>query len=236
MQDNMRLSKFLAEAGIASRRKSDDIIRSGIVKVNNIVVLEPYYQVIPDVDIVTISNNAIYIKERKYYYALNKPINYLSDLNFSDDRNLARNLIPTDAYIFPVGRLDYDSEGLILFTNDGALANRIMHPRYGVEKEYLVKLKGVLTADGIESIRKGLMIDDSMVTVFSVSETRRSAHNTWYKFVLREGKNRIIRKIADALGHPVLRLRRVRIGHVKLGDLKPGHFRELSAREIEPFK
>ena len=236
MQASIRLSKFLAQAGIASRRKSDDIIRSGVVKVNNIVVIEPYYQVKPDNDVVTICDNSIYLKQKKHYYALNKPVNYLSDLNFADDRSLARSLIPADAYIFPVGRLDYDSEGLILFTNDGELANRIMHPRYRVEKEYLVKLKGVLTREDIELVRNGLKIEESIVSVLSVSETRRSAHNSWYRFVLQEGKNRIIRKIADALGHPVLRLRRVRIGHVKLADLKAGHFRELSEREIELFK
>jgi 23S rRNA pseudouridine2605 synthase len=124
----------------------------------------------------------------------------------------------------------------MLFTNDGALANRIMHPRYGVEKEYMVKVKGLLTDGDIEAVRKGLLIDEAIVTVLSISETRRSGHNSWYKFVLHEGKNRIIRKIADALGHPVLRLRRVRIGHIKLGDLKPGKFKELAEDEIEPFK
>jgi 23S rRNA pseudouridine2605 synthase len=236
VSDVIRLSKYLAQAGTASRRKSDEIIRSGIVKVNNIVVLEPYYQVRPDIDVVTIRNDTVYIEHRKYYYALNKPINYISDLNFSDDRDLARNLLPIDAYIFPIGRLDYDSEGLILFTNDGELANRIMHPRYGVEKEYLVKLKGVLTDEDVKSVRNGLMIEGFIVNVLNISETRRSAHNGWYRFVLQDGRNRIIRKIADALEHPVLRLRRVRIGHIRLGDLKPGCFRELSESEIEPFK
>jgi 23S rRNA pseudouridine2605 synthase len=236
MPDAIRLSKYLAQSGVASRRKSDDVIKSGLVKVNNIIVLEPYYQVKPDVDLVTIGNNRVCLKQKKVYYALNKPINYLSDLAFSDDRKLARSLIHTDDYIFPVGRLDYDSEGLILFTNDGEVANRIMHPRYGVEKEYLVKVQGVLSAEDIESVRNGLLIEGSVINVLNISETRRSTHNGWYRFVLQEGRNRIIRKVADALGHPVLKLRRVRIGHIRLGDLKPGHFRELSEHEIEPFK
>jgi 23S rRNA pseudouridine2605 synthase len=232
----IRLSKFLSQAGVSSRRKSDDIIRSGQVKVNNIIVLEPYYQVRPEIDLVTIGNNSIFLATKRYYFALNKPKNYLSDLNFADDRNLARKLIPIDAYIFPVGRLDYDSEGLMLFTNDGELANKIMHPRYGVEKEYVVKFKGTLTRSDLESVKKGLTIDGSVSPVLSISKAGLSDDNSWYSIILQEGKNRIIRKIGDALGHPVLRLKRVRIGHIKLGGLRPGTFREVSELEIQPFK
>lgn len=236
MQETLRLSKYLAIAGVASRRKCDVIIRSGAVKVNNITVKEPFTQVSPDIDSITINNCIVYLPGKKSYYALNKPRNYLSDLNFSDDRSLARSLIPTDVYLFPVGRLDYDSEGLILFTNDGVLANKIMHPRYGVEKEYLVKLKGHLREEDLKSVQCGLMIDGSIAKVSNISEIRRSVYTSWYRLVLLEGRNRIIRRIADVLGHPVLKLKRVRIAHITLGDLKSGHFRELSEREIRAFQ
>ena len=233
MEDGIRLAKFLAQAGISSRRKCDEIIRSGHVRVNNITVIEPYHLVNPQVDSVSIGNKKITGAAIKYYFALNKPINYLSDLNFADDRNLARNLIPIDEYIFPVGRLDYDSEGLMLFTNDGELANKIMHPRYGVEKEYFVKFRGVLNKSDIEAVSLGISIDGSVTHVLKIAEIRRSAQNSWFRIVLREGKNRILRRIGDHLRHPVLRLRRVRIGTIELGNLKPGEFRELSKGETE---
>ena len=239
MNDPVRLSKFLAMAGLSSRRKSDGIIRSGMVKVNNINVIEPYHMVEPDVDVVTIDNKAISLERRKYYFAVNKPVNYLSDLNFSDDRKLARSLIPIEVYIFPVGRLDYGSSGLMLFTNDGTFADRIMHPRYGVEKEYLAKLKGSLKASELEAVRSGLKIDGTVARFRSISEVRRAPGqdgNAWYRIILQEGRNRIIRKMADAIGHPVLRLKRVRIDGIELGSLRSGTFRELSERETRPFR
>ncbi len=239
MHDTLRLSKFLALGGVSARRKADEIIKSGRVKVNSIKVLEPYYQVNSEIDVVTVDSKKVLLERKKYYFALNKPVNYLSDLNFSDERKLARNLIPTEAYIFPVGRLDYASEGLILFTNDGAFANRIMHPRHGVEREYVVKLKGTLTESELEAVRKGLTIEGVVARVRAISEVSRTAdrnNNAWYKVVLEEGRNRIIRKIGDSIRHPVLRLKRVRIDGIKLGKLRPGTFRQLTWREIEPFR
>jgi len=129
-----RLSKFLSNSGIASRRKCDNIIISGRVKVNNIIVLEPFYKVLPDTDKVTIDNHTVKPLLKTIYLALYKPVNVISDLVSEKSRHNARSLISIKTYLFPVGRLDYNSEGLILFTNDGNFANKIMHPNYRIEK------------------------------------------------------------------------------------------------------
>jgi len=150
-----RLSKYLSNSGVASRRKCDDIIKSGRVKVNDITVLEPFYRVLPSKDNVTVDNCTLNTNNNPLYIALYKPVQYLSDLVSEKNRKVTRTLIPIKTYLFPIGRLDYNSEGLMLFTNDGDFANRIMHPRYGVEKEYLAKFKGIISDDLLYEIRKG---------------------------------------------------------------------------------
>lgn len=226
-----RLSRFLSRNGIASRRKCDDLIKSGHIKVNNSVVIEPFYRVDGHIDSITIDNYAIKFNKVPLYYALYKPKRYLSDLVPQGSRLVARSLIPSTDYLFPIGRLDYDSEGLMLFSNDGDIANIIMHPRFGIEKEYLVKLKGVLHDYDLNLFTKGVLIGEYVYKVSSIKFVKLSDSNTWYRIILREGKNRMIRKIASKVGHPVLKLIRVRIGPIKLGLLKPGDYRNLS--EIE---
>ena len=226
-----RLSKYLSNKGLASRRKCDDIIKSGHVKVNDITILEPFYRVLPNKDKVTIDNCSLNNHINPFYIALYKPIQYLSDLVSEKNRKAARSLIPIKTYLFPIGRLDYNSEGLMIFTNDGDFANRVMHPRYGVEKEYLAKFKGVLSDDLLYEIRKGLLIEDFFYRVDSIKFVKTSFSNSWYDIVLKEGKNRMIRKIGSKIKHPVLKLKRIRIGSVKLGFLKPGEFRMLTERE-----
>ena len=226
-----RLSKYLSNSGIASRRKCDDIIKSGRVKVNDITVLEPFYRVLPNKDNVTVDNRTINTNNNPLYIALYKPVQYLSDLVSEKNRKVTRTLIPIKTYLFPIGRLDYNSEGLMLFTNDGDFANRIMHPRYGVEKEYLAKFKGIISDDLLYEIRKGLLIENSVYRVDSIKFINLSFSNSWYNIILKEGKNRMIRKIGSKIKHPVLKLKRIRIGPVKLGNLKPGEFRLLTDKE-----
>jgi len=134
--------------------------------------------------------------------------------------------------IFPVGRLDYNSEGLIIFTNDGDLANTIMHPKHGVEKEYLVKFKGTLNNNEILRMKKGISVEGDMYKVKSVKYVRLSMKNAWYSVLIDEGKNRMIRKIGNAINHPVLKLKRIRIGNLELGDLKPGEYRFFDKKEL----
>jgi 23S rRNA pseudouridine2605 synthase len=226
-----RLSKYLSNSGIASRRKCDDIIKSGRVKVNDFTVLEPFYRVLPNKDNVTVDNRTLNTNNNPLYIALYKPVQYLSDLVSEKNRKVTRTLIPIKTYLFPIGRLDYNSEGLMLFTNDGDFANRIMHPRYGVEKEYLAKFKGIISDDLLYEIRKGLLIENSVYRVDRIKFINLSFSNSWYNIILKEGKNRMIRKIGNKIKHPVLKLKRIRIGPVKLGNLKPGEFRLITDKE-----
>jgi 23S rRNA pseudouridine2605 synthase len=226
-----RLSKFLSNSGVASRRKCDEIIKLGHVKVNDIIVLEPFFRVLLNKDKVTVDNCSLNTRNNLIYIALYKPVQYLSDLVSETNRKVTRTLIPIKTYLFPIGRLDYNSEGLMLFTNDGDFANRVMHPRYGVEKEYLAKFKGVISDDLLYEIRKGLLIENSVYRVDSIKFINLSFSNSWYNIVLKEGKNRMIRKIGSKINHPALKIKRIRIGPVKLGDLKPGEFRLLTDKE-----
>jgi 23S rRNA pseudouridine2605 synthase len=230
--ETVRLSVFLARCGVASRRKSDDIIASGTVRVNNTVIVHPYYKIDPEKDSVTIGSLKVESSKRYVYIALYKPVGCLSDLADKRNRKLARTLLKEEERLFPVGRLDYSSEGLILFTNDGAFANRVMHPRYEVEKEYLVKLKGRPTADTLKNVLKGVLVDGEPYRFDLIEPVRVEKVNTWYRVVVHEGKNRMIRKVADAISHPVLSLKRVRIGPVRLGALQPEQYRLLTEREV----
>jgi 23S rRNA pseudouridine2605 synthase len=230
-----RLSKFLSTSGVASRRKCDDIIEAGHVKVNDVVVLQPFYRISVDQDKITVDNHTINSANKLIYIALNKPNQYLSDLVSERNRKDARSLISIKTYLFPVGRLDYNSEGLMLFTNDGDFANKVMHPKYEIEKEYFVKFKGILSDDVLSEMRKGLYIEGSMYQVTAINFIRTSFSNSWYNVVLKEGKNRMIRKIGRQIKHPVLKIQRIRIGPVKLGNLNPGEYRFLTDKEINYF-
>ena len=231
-----RLSRFLARNGVASRRKSDDFIAAGRVRVNGNVVCDPFYAIDPSRDRITIDGSPVQTNLFFFYVVLNKPVGYLSDLADPRGRRLARSLIDLSARLYPVGRLDYNSEGLMLFTNDGDLANKISHPRYAVTKEYLVKIEGTLTSDERQRMRAGLKIDNDVLRVISVTPVKENPTTVWYRIVVAEGKNRMIRKMCAALHHPVVRLRRVRIGTIHLGSLKPGQYRLLTSQEIEQIK
>ncbi len=230
-----RLSKFVARAGVASRRKADEIIQSGRVKVNGSTVIDPAQSVDATVDHITLDNVPIKLPTKAYYVALYKPVGYLSDLSDPRRRKIARDLIRIQAPLFPVGRLDYNSEGLMLFTNDGDFANRITHPRNEVEKEYLVKLTGMLTEADLTLVTRGLKIDGQIFKVRSIRFIKGTAKNAWYDIVVTEGKNRMIRRIAQAISHPVLKLKRIRIGTVTLGELKPGEYRVLDRNSVKRY-
>ena len=229
-----RLSKFVARSGAASRRKSEEIIRSGRVTVNGRTVTDPARPVDAAGDEVSLDGRPIRPAARRYYVALYKPAGYLSDLadTRGRSRRLARHLIKVEAALFPVGRLDYNSEGLMIFTNDGAFANRFIHPRYGVEREYHVKLSGRLNPEELRRMTTGVSVEGDVLRVRSIWPLRQTEKNAWYRVVVAEGKNRMIRRMAGALSHPVLRLRRVRINGITLGGLKPGEYAFIEPRVI----
>lgn len=234
-QDSIRLSKFLAHAGVSSRRKADEIIKSGRVTVNNLVVLEPFLPVRPDLDVVSVDNKTVKYHVTYKYIALYKPPGYLSDLKDKQNRKLARALLSDKERLYPVGRLDYQSEGLMLFTNDGAFAQRVMHPRYEVEKEYLVKIKGKLDPEELQKLVDGVLLQGDRCALDLIRLMREEKQNGWYRVTIHEGKNRIIRRAMEAISHPVTRLRRIRIGPVLLGTMQPGERRHLTSREIGFF-
>ncbi len=219
-----KLERFLSRHGVASRRKTSAIVASGRVRVNGHVVLDPLRTIDSETDAVSVDNRVVAPALHYYYIALNKPAGYISDLADPRGRPLARSLIRLGAPVFPVGRLDYNSEGLLLFTNDGDFANRMMHPRYGVEKEYHAKLTGRLTPDEEARLRAGVRIDRLVYRVKDLAVLRSTDKNTWYRITITEGRNRFIRRIAEVVHHPVIRLRRVRIDGIRLGSLKPGEY------------
>ncbi len=221
-----RLSKFIAHSGLASRRKAEEIIKAGRIRVNGVVVVDPYRRIVPGADTISLDNgNIAGTTKKQYYVALYKPVGYLSDLADPRGRRLARELIDLEAPLFPVGRLDYNSEGLMIFTNDGDFANSIMHPRYEIEKEYVVKLSGRLTYQEMHRMTTGLPVQGQTYRVKSITPIQETAKNAWYRVTIIEGKNRMIRKMAEAIHHPVLKLKRVRIDGITLGTLRPGEYR-----------
>jgi len=227
-----RLSKFIAHSGLASRRKAEQIIKAGRIRVNGAVVVDPYCRIVPGADVISLDNENIARATKKHYYvALYKPVGYLSDLADPRGRRLARELIDLEAPLFPVGRLDYNSEGLMIFTNDGDFANSIMHPRYEVEKEYVVKLSGRLNPEEMHRMAIGLPVEGQTYRVKSIAPIQETAKNTWYRVTIIEGKNRMIRKMADAIHHPVLKLKRVRIDGITLGRLRPGEYKFIAPHE-----
>lgn len=230
-----RLSKFIARSGVASRRKAEAIIANGRVKVNNETVLEPFHDIDPDKDHVIVDDVIISADraQKKFYVALHKPRGYLSDLADAKGRPLARDLITIPGRLYPVGRLDFASEGLIIFTNDGDFAQKVLHPRNQIEKEYLVKMQRPLHPREIELLTTGRRIEGMMYRLCSVRLASLTEKNGWYIITATEGRNRLIRRLAESVGHYVLRLRRVRIGPVMLGSLRPGMYRHLTRVEVE---
>lgn len=225
------LVRFLSRVGQYPRRQAESLIHEGRVKINGIPASSLSAQVGPDDD-VTCDGAPLKAQAIKVYIALNKPDGYISDLKDPKGRRLARNLIKHDLRLFPVGRLDYHSEGLMIFTNDGDLANEVMHPSHGVTKEYLVKFKGLLDRDTTGKMKRGIVIDGVVCRAETVRLAKRSQANVWYTIVVNEGKNRMIRKMGEAVGHPVLKLIRVRIGRLNLRDLKPGEYRHVERSDI----
>jgi 23S rRNA pseudouridine2605 synthase len=237
-----RLQKLLAQAGVASRRHAEELIVAGRVRVNGKVVTELGAQADPERDTILVDNQPVTI-ESKAYIILNKPRGYISDRDDTADLKTALDLVPDGRRLFAAGRLDLLSEGMLFLTNDGELANRLTHPRYEHEKEYLALVYGAPDERTIERLEKGILYDGEWMRADNAERAGRSQEygeagrdETWLRIVLHEGKKRQIRHMCAALGHPVKRLIRVRMGALRLGHLKPGEWRKLSRDEIEQLK
>ena len=228
-----RLQKLIAERGYTSRRKAEELITQGKVKVDGIVIKELGTKVEDDVDI---EIDGQHLKnEDKVYFLLNKPRGYISAVSDDKNRKVIVDLIKTDYRIFPIGRLDYDTTGLILLTNDGELANILMHPKNNVEKTYIAKIEGILTPYELNILKKGIVIDGikCIPTRVKVRKRDKNKNTDLVEISIVEGRNHIIKNIFDKIGHPVIKLTRIKYGFLELGTLKSKEYRLLCKEEIK---
>lgn len=229
-----RLQKVMAHAGVASRRESEKLIAAGRVKVNGEVVRELGYKVSNN-DRIEVDQVPIY-KEEPVYYVFYKPIGVISAVKDDKDRKVVTDFFPgIEQRIYPVGRLDYNTSGLLLLTNDGEFANTLMHPRYEINKVYVAKVEGVITGEERKQLERGVEIDGvktapAQAKILSVDKDKKT---TIIELVIHEGRNRQVRKMLEAVGHPVTKLKRERYGFLDLKGLKPGDSRTLLKHEIE---
>jgi 23S rRNA pseudouridine2605 synthase len=229
---DQRLQKVLAAAGIGSRRDCEEYIREGRVEVDRKVITELGTKVDPLRQEIRVDGEALR-QPKRLYFAINKPEGVLTTNYDPTGRPRVIDLVPTDERVFAVGRLDRASEGLILVTNDGEFANRITHPRYGVEKTYLVRVAGQPQAEDLAKLQKGVYLSDGFCRVQSITVKSKHGRSTDLLMVLNEGRNRELRRVLAKVGHKVLRLKRIAVGSIKLGDLEPGAWRRLLPAEIE---
>ena len=232
----VRLQKVLAQAGIASRRACEVLISEGRVEVNSEVVLEQGRRVDPERDVIRVDGARIPPPRRHRYLALNKPRGVVATMDDPEGRRTIADLLDTrqlrNERLFHVGRLDTDSEGLLIMTNDGDFAQRLAHPSYEVPKTYVAEVAGVVSEQTLKRLRRGITLEDGPVRPTSVKIVSSVGDKTLLKITLQEGRNRIVRRTMEAVGHPVRRLSRIGIGPVRLGNLKVGEYRELTREEL----
>lgn len=239
-----RLQKFLARCGVASRRHAEELIRAGDVVVNGRVVSELGVRVDPERDIVRVRGQRVQAEQRLLYLALNKPAGVVTTVSDPQGREVVLDLLPPrwrDQRVYPVGRLDQYTEGLLLLTNDGDLALKLTHPRYALPKEYSVLVRGRPDAEALASFERGILLPgDKRPTAAARAWILRPGddepNTTWVAAEIHEGRNRQVRRMFDVLGYHVLQLRRVRIGPLTLGNLKSGEIRALSATELAALR
>ena len=229
----MRINKFLSSLGIASRRAIDKYIEEGRIKVNGVIASTGID--VTEEDEIYIDNKKIETNriEEKVYFMLNKPLEVLSASSDDRGRKTVVDLIKTDKRIFPIGRLDYMTSGLILLTNDGELFNRLVHPKSEIYKKYYIKVFGEVKKEEIEELKKGVLLEDGKTLPAKVSGIKYDKNKTSMYISIREGRNRQIRRMIEKFEYKVLMLRREKIGELSLGDLPEGKYRELTKEEVE---
>jgi len=221
----MRLNKYIASHTKHSRRSADELISKGKVLING--QLATLGQQVEDEDIVTVRGKNLGEPAKLLYYLVHKPTGYISTTSDPDGRRTVMSLVPTTERLYPVGRLDYDSEGLILLTNDGELTNRLTHPKFRTEKTYRVLVKGLPTKQSLNKLESGVFIDGVKTSPAKVTIVEKQDGKTWLEIIIHEGRNRQIRKMCHVVGHPVVRLIRLKLGSYELGDLKPGESKKV---------
>lgn len=233
----MRLNKILAEAGLASRRGSERLLVEGRVAVNGQVVTAPGATADPHRDRIEVDGKPLPPPQPKRYLLLHKPRGYVTSRHDPQGRPVVLSLVREErARLFPVGRLDFDAEGLLLLTNDGELAHRLLHPRFGVPRVYEAEVAGRISPDALGRFRQGVVLEDGVAKAADVRLLRRTRATTWLRLTFTEGRYREVKRFCAALGHRVVRLRRVRFGPLRLGRLAPGAVRPLSPAEVRRLR
>ena len=232
----IRLNKYLASAGVASRRKCDELITLGKVKVNGKVITKLGLQIDADKDEIEFEGTIVYPAEKKLYIVLNKPVGFVSTVKDEHDRKTVIDLLPIEERVFPVGRLDYDSTGVLLLTNDGALSHRLTHPSYEIEKTYYVLLDRVITAKDLYHIEHGILLDGKKTHPCKASQVRVYDNCSLLSISIHEGRNRQIRRMFETLEYEVQELDRIRFANIDLTGLKRGEWRHLSKSEVTKLK
>ncbi len=236
-KEPVRLQKFLADAGICSRRKAEELIKAGRVKVNGKLVREMGIKVVPGKNRVYVDERQVAVPKSHTYIALNKPRGYLSTVRDPYGRPTVMDLIPkVRERLYPVGRLDFDSEGLVLMTDNGSLTYRLLHPSHKVPKRYLVTIRGRLSKKDISTLESGVEIDGKRTQPCKITTIGRTRGKSVVEVELKEGRKRQIRRMFEMIGHPVVRLKRIKIGPLELGNLGPGKWRHLTNEEVKALK
>lgn len=233
----MRIQKFLSESGTASRREAEKLILAGKVSVNGKVVKELWTQIDPEKDIVSLDNKTVEKQEERVTLILFKPRGYVTTLKDEKGRRSVSDLIKDiPIRVFPVGRLDLNTDGLIILTNDGEMAQMISHPRYGCEKTYVAKVSGIPEQKTLKRLAKGIMLDGEMTLPAVLNMGKKLGNSCYIEITIKEGKNRQVRQMFESVGYPIRKLRRVRIGPLTLRNMKPGEYRFLSDKELKTLK
>lgn len=233
----VRLQKLIAGTGMASRRKAEELITSGRVTINGSVVTELGTKVDPDRDHVKVDGKHLRAAQPYVYLILNKPKHVMSTLDDPEGRPTVKNFLHgVTVRVFPVGRLDFDSEGLMLLTNHGDLAQALLHPRYHVPKTYLIKVKGVLDDAKIEALERGVKLEDGFTAPAKVVKISKAESNSWLEMTIHEGRKHQVKRMIEAVGHSVIKLTRIRMGPLLLGDLASGEYRFLTDREANRLR
>ncbi|MEJ8555457.1 pseudouridine synthase [Tepidibacter sp. Z1-5] len=233
----MRLNKYMALCGVASRRKSDELIKNKKVKINGKIVEELGMNVDENQDTVEVDGKIINLEQKNLYILINKPEGYVTTVKDQFNRKTVLDLVKdVHERIYPIGRLDYETSGLLILTNDGDLTYRLTHPKHEVVKTYLARLKLVPDKIKIKQFESGLKIDDYITAPAEFKIIKKEEKQSMCEIKIHEGKNRQVRKMCKAIGHPVLSLKRIAIGNIQLGNLKVGEYRNLTQKEINYLK
>lgn len=232
----MRINKYIAGTGLTSRRKAEDLVLNGNVKVNGAVVKELSFQV-QEGDVVEVNGRPIFLEDKKVYYAFNKPCGVVTTMADEMDRiTVAQYFTEIEERVVPVGRLDINTSGLLIVTNDGEFANKMTHPSHEIEKVYLALVRGVLSDKKTNMLRRGLVIDGRKTAPAKVKVIKQKKGSSLVEITIHEGRNRQVRKMFAKVGCPVQELERVAFGSILLGRLKEGHYRKLSPTELKSLK